>query len=54
MTRPVNVDRISDQVIRDARKVTATGRLVGEWPTSTGRALVIHVEAGQEIEVHPQ
>lgn len=46
---------ISDAIIRESREVTATGRIIGDWPMADGtHALVIAVAADTDIEVAPK
>lgn len=50
MKRPANA--ISDAVIREAREITATGHIIGDWPMADGRhALVIAVPKERDVEI---
>lgn len=53
MTRPLDPARITDALVKEARTITATGRIVGTWGTQSGVVVAICLPPGERIDVHP-
>ena len=52
--RSVRADSISDAVIREARSITVTGDIVGDWPNADGtHTLIVRVAAAAAVEIRP-
>lgn len=53
LTRTVRADALSDAVVKDARTITATGRLIGTYRLVSGVVLCIQLAPDDGVDVHP-